>query len=77
MSHYVQKVLTVNIVTKEYKEMELFCHNICFRLVLVCENGYYGYNCSEVCQCMEENTESCHHLNGNCTCKKVYKLFLL
>lgn len=43
----------------------------CFVLVLVCENGYFGNNCSEVCKCVEENTEQCHHIHGNCTCKKV------
>ncbi|XP_053387236.1 fibrillin-2-like [Mercenaria mercenaria] len=36
----------------------------------VCPDGTFGYNCSRECECNEQNTESCNHVGGNCTCKK-------
>ncbi|PVD35905.1 hypothetical protein C0Q70_02874 [Pomacea canaliculata] len=34
-----------------------------------CTNNTYGQNCSHQCQCNLDNTVSCDHVSGNCTCK--------
>ncbi|KFM74492.1 Multiple epidermal growth factor-like domains protein 6, partial [Stegodyphus mimosarum] len=34
----------------------------------MCEIGYYGLNCNEVCRCNAETTANCDFISGNCTC---------
>ena len=34
-----------------------------------CAEGTYGRDCSRSCDCAENNTESCDHVNGTCYCK--------
>ncbi|XP_060591770.1 fibrillin-1-like [Ruditapes philippinarum] len=36
----------------------------------VCDNRHYGENCNSICNCHIENTDSCNHTSGVCTCKK-------
>ncbi|XP_053387695.1 uncharacterized protein LOC123541782 [Mercenaria mercenaria] len=38
-----------------------------------CGKRHYGDNCVEECRCDFQNTDSCNHITGNCTCKKGWK----
>ena len=32
----------------------------------------FGDNCSETCTCKQDNTLTCHHVNGVCNCMPGY-----
>jgi len=38
---------------------------------MACDPGYYGDNCSEVCQCA--NNAECINTNGSCVCVLGYE----
>lgn len=42
-------------------------------LFLVCIEGKYGNNCTSACDCEQNNTQVCDHINGSCTCSQVSK----
>ncbi|XP_059150291.1 multiple epidermal growth factor-like domains protein 10 [Physella acuta] len=35
-----------------------------------CENGTFGHNCSQNCNCFTSNTAYCNKVNGSCVCKQ-------
>ena len=38
-----------------------------------CPGGFYGQNCHEMCNCIEEHqSRSCDRMNGNCHCLSDY-----
>lgn len=42
---------------------------ISFRCQNNCTEGKYGMNCAFDCSCVQNNTNSCDHVNGLCNCK--------
>ena len=38
-----------------------------------CEKGYFGFNCSQNCQCDDDNSIDCDHVTGRCRCKPEWR----
>lgn len=42
-------------------------------MVLECNEGKFGTDCSRTCSCNVTNTATCNHVNGTCTCKSGFQ----
>lgn len=38
-----------------------------------CEQGYFGKNCGQVCQCEESHHFGCDPITGRCICKPEWR----
>lgn len=38
-----------------------------------CELGYFGHNCTQVCQCVNGHHLGCDAVSGKCICKPEWK----
>ena len=44
-----------------------------FGILLACTDGFYGRNCSQMCNCIEKNqNRPCNRMNGECYCLSNY-----
>lgn len=38
-----------------------------------CEQGYFGINCEQICQCQDGHNLGCDPITGKCICKEEWK----